>query len=165
LPAETFYNQSILFIGAVVVTEEEPTATPTSGGGGLSTTYDLDQLEKGIQGNYAKNYKISFNGDFIQVKNILEDRVELNVSNKIIEIVFENTTKVDSDDDGFYDLEISLGGKNSLYADLSIKSIYEEIPGVSEEVVVEDSVGEVVVDEVIGFFSRIWNWFMELFGK
>ena len=138
--------------------------TPTTSGGSISTTYTETQLAKGIKGHYPKNYKINFNGNFIKIQNILEDKVELNVSNEIIEIVFDESVKVDSDDDGFYDLEISLGGANSVYAELSIKSIYEEMPAVREEAKVEGEVGEEVEEEGrVGFFRRIWNWFRKLF--
>jgi hypothetical protein len=138
-------------------------------GGGLSTSYDLDKLKEGIKGHYPKNYVVKFNGDFVKVNNISEDKVGLNVSNKIVEIVFENTIKVDSDDDGFYDLEISLGKKNFIYAKLSIKSIYEEMPAVQEGAKVGDGDLELGVgeeeEEKKGFFRRIWEWFIGLFGK
>ena len=138
---------------------EFPT-TPVTSGGGLSITYDVSKLEEGISGYYPENYKINFNGDFIQVKDILEEGIELNVSGEVIEIIFNETIKVDSDDDGFYDLEISLGDVNTLYADLTIKSIYEEIPAISEEVIVEGEVEE----EKVGFFRRLWNWLKGLFS-
>jgi len=63
-------------------------------------------------------------------------------------------------------IEISLGGVNSVYAELSIKSIYEEMPAVSEEAKVEGEVDlEVEEEGRVGFFRRIWNWFRKLFIK
>ena len=95
-----------------------------------------------------------------------EDKVELNVSGEIVEIVFENVTKVDSDDDGFYDLEISLGGVNSIYAELSIKSIYEEMPAISEEAKIEGEVDlEIEEEGRVGFFRRLWDWLKGLFSN
>ena len=124
----------------------------SSGGGSSSTSsvsivepsiYNIDkeQIEKGYSKILNKNDEVKFkagNEDHVlTINSILSREINLTISSDPINLVLriDELKKLNLNDDNYFDLELFLVSIINLKANLSIKSIHEEIPvkGIFEE--------------------------------
>lgn len=103
-----------------------------SSGGGSTTTTSNETLEETQSELVISNSTISLNigeGDQeIQILNITLENVEIQIQNEIFNLGVGDVQKIDTDGDGYYDLEVLVNSINeNNEADLEFKIIYEKI--------------------------------------
>jgi Concanavalin A-like lectin/glucanases superfamily len=103
-----------------------------------------EQLKQGYLKLIVAKQKVqvTINGEekIIEIKSVDSetDKVEFIIGEKNYSVGLENSTKIDTNSDGYYDLEVSVFKvQDNGYAELEFKEIYEEIPKEEEESVVE----------------------------
>ncbi len=137
-------------------------------GGSPSITVKESKLQEGQvrQLRAGTKVKLEFSGQgtkILEVVSVNEGSVEVEIEGVEVEIVNGTTEKIDVNDDGFYDLEVSVQDISSTgSARLMFKEIYEEIKGeveegVEEEVKEESDEGEELVEEE---GKRVWFYFV-----
>jgi len=93
-----------------------------------------EQIEKGYKKSLRKNWKISFKfgneTHTIKLDDIINKTAIITVSSELqtFNLTFNQTKKLNLNDDGFYDLQIFLKNITDYKADLIVKLIHEEIP-------------------------------------
>ncbi len=112
------------------------TVSRASGGGYPTFKPSQEQMEEGYEKSLRKNWKIEFEINrekkILEVKKISNNKVVVSVDKKDYSVDLNETGKIDLDDDGYYDLQISVKEVQSNgYAKLEFKEIHEEI--LSEE--------------------------------
>ena len=101
-----------------------------------TNTYTVsdEDFEKGIVKELSnkQRVKISINNEahYIGVVNLTNTTATINITSNPIQVILSigEEAKIDVLDDGFYDLFVRLNGINEGKANLTIKSIHEEIP-------------------------------------
>jgi lysophospholipase L1-like esterase len=121
------------------------------GGGTIKYVQSSMHLKQGFSKLMAATQKVQIlindEEKIIEIKDVdsENDEVEFLIGEENYTVGLENSTKIDTNDDGFYDLEISVFKVQSNgYAELEFKEIYEEVPKEIEEEVSEE------VKEIIG---------------
>ena len=175
LPAQIVYDLELIKEGEYVCGAQgkywysdscnsEPSSTESaspSGSTGSSTSLGFSNGV--VKRGFPKGHVLSLEKGSLEVESFDEGIVSLSFGEELVNISLNKTKKIDLDDDGFYDYEIGYSGSVDGFADLVITEIYEEIPSIVEEVVVDGEVEEEIVEERIGFFERVWNWIRNLF--
>jgi hypothetical protein len=116
-----------------------------SGVSEITYTISNEEIKEGYSRalRNGQKVKITINEEdkIIEIKSVdsNKDKVEFSIGEGTYEVGLENSTKIDTNDDGYYDLKVSVSdvGRNG-YADLEFKEIYEEVPSEEGEGVVED---------------------------
>ena len=96
-------------------------------------------LKKGYSVNVKKNQKVVINSTEIKIVSVSLEMIQIDINDKTYS--FGNSTKIDLDSDGFYDVEVSNKGVNGNYVNLEFKLIHEEVPAGTQE----DQTGNVVL--------------------
>ena len=115
--------------------------TPTSGS---SATYNLssEQLEEGYSKLLRKTQKVQFTINeqthtaVINSVNVINKKVKVEIEGEgiFVELSEGSVGKIDLDNDGYYDLQISVKEvRINGYADLEFKEIHEEVPAGEKE--------------------------------
>jgi len=159
-----------------------PGATTTdddssSGGGGAAAvvkwkmTYIASGEQLQAQEGYNKEmsikqrvkFKVGDDYHHVGVTGITDSTTTIEVSSEVQEatLVVGDIRKFDVTEDGYYDLSVVLNSISGSKADVTIKSIYEEITVESEEeeVIREEEADKVKEQEIKeAEKSRIWTW-------
>jgi len=137
-----YSGNSALFeleLGAMPITTEEE--TPTSGSPPVYYPTQK-QLEEGYSKLLRKTQKVQFiiNEEtytaVINSVNVINKKVEIEIEGEgiLVELSEGSVGKIDLNDDGYYDLQISCKEvRINGYADLEFKEIHEEIPAEEKE--------------------------------
>lgn len=157
IPAETFYNFSIYYSRIVASGSAENSNTNTGGSTGLGTYRPSENaLQNGWRINVAKNQKVqiplSGSKKNIEIKSVEGDKVIVSVDGSDYEISNLSSGKIDLDDDGFYDVEITNNGVTGSYANLEFKLIHEEVPSEQEEIQ-----GQNIIEKIPETLKKV-NW-------
>jgi len=130
-------TQNVSFTVAIP-TEEETTTS-----GGISTySPSSEQLEEGYSKLLRKTQKVKFTINeqthtaVINSVNVINKKVEVEIEGEgiLVELSEGSVGKIDLDNDGYYDLQISVNEvRINGYADLEFKEIHEEIPAEEKE--------------------------------
>ena len=86
----------------------------------------------------AKYQKIKFEFNdktyTIKLKKVENQTVTIKVESEIFDLNINQTKKIDLNNDGYYDLQISVNEvRSNGYADLEFKEIHEEVPAEEKE--------------------------------
>ena len=147
------HDFSLVFDSVIPVEREEETNTGSSGG--IPTFNPTEeQLEEGYEHYFYKGWKVSLTiqniSYLLEIKDILEDRVNFSIIGKE-HIIFSNETKkINLNEDEYYDLLIVLESIIGNKANLLFKEIHEEIPAEEQE---EQEEKSKIEDE-----SKWWIW-------
>jgi hypothetical protein len=142
-------------------TSDNPTATTTSPGGGIATpsfwknTFIINNNEftEGVTKQLQKTHrmKIKVNNKFhhVGVVDLTETEATINISSETIQVKLNvgEDAKVDVTEDNFYDVYVILNSISDGKADITIRSINEEIPEESDSPI--ETTGEVTEKEEI----------------
>lgn len=118
------------------------------GSSSRTTTVSRENLEKGYSQIIKENHKIKFKFDnqekTLETKKVESEKVIFQIDEKDYEVSKNETKKIDLDNDGFYDLEISVEEiDNQNFAKLDLKLIHEEIPAEQEK-----SQGQNIIEKI-----------------
>lgn len=125
--------------------------TASSGGSGGGSTYMPSEkdFESGYKIKVTEGQKVEIPFDsgnkIVEINSIGENNIIVSIDYKNYEIILNDYVKIDLDDDGFYDLQIS---NNNIYkktANLEFTLIYEKIPSDKEDEE-KGNVGEIIDD-------------------
>ena len=114
-------------------TTEETTTDTTSSGGSSSASPPTSSLESGYTTNFRKSFKMNIGDNTLEVKNLQGNTATIEIANQEYSINENEDIKIDTDNDGYYDVQISAGNVNDIYATLTVQTIYEEIPASEQE--------------------------------
>ena len=153
-----------LIIGKYVPLLESEILTVAEGGSTGSST-SLSFSDGVVERGFPKGHVLSLGKGSLKVESFDSEAVSLSLDEEVISLKLNEVERIDLDSDGFYDVEVSYGGVVGGMANLVISEIYEEIPSISEEVVIEGRVEEEIVERKIGFFERVWDWIRKLFAS
>ena len=135
-----------------------------SPGGSISYTVTETKLQEGQTRQLRKGAKVKleFSGQgskTIEIVSVKENLVIVKISGVEVEVVNGTTQKIDVNNDGFYDLEVSVEDISSTgSARLKFKEIYEAVESDVENAV-EEGVKEDIIDdepEVVDEKSKWW---------
>jgi Concanavalin A-like lectin/glucanases superfamily len=159
-------TESVLF--TVAVPTEETTITIQKGGDLVIYSPSFEQLKEGyLRLMVAKQkVKVTINDQekTIEIKSVdsENDEVNFSIDEENYTVGLKNSTKIDTNSDGYYDLEVSVFKVQvNGYAELEFKEIYEEVPKEIEEEKSEEVVEEGkdnFVKKVGLFFKGVWDW-------
>jgi len=132
------YQTKTISVSPIITSTEE--TTPSGG----TTTYSpsSEQLEEGYSKLLRKTQKVQFiiNEEtytaVINSVNVINKKVEIEIEGEgiLVELSEGSVGKIDLNDDGYYDLQISCKEvRINGYADLEFKEIHEEIPAEEKE--------------------------------
>ena len=126
--------------------EETPSTledTEETSSGGYPTYHPTqEQITEGYSKLMAKNWKVQFtikNNTYTAIVNSVDSEnktleIELEEVNETIKLGENETKKIDLNDDGYYDLQISVNFIDSYNnANMTFKEIHEEIPAEKQE--------------------------------
>lgn len=125
----------------IPTTTEETEQETTSSGSGILFPSSL-QLKEGYSKLLRKNQKVQMSINeqtstaVVKSVNNTNKKVEVKLEeiNKTFELSENETQKIDLDDDGYYDLQISCKAvQTNGYAELEFKEIHEEVPASEQE--------------------------------
>jgi len=127
-----------------------------------------EQFEQGYTKSIGANRraKIRVEGEdhYVGIKSVTATSATIEISSnpKTVKLDIGDDAKVDVDDNGYYDVHITLNGIVNGEADLTIKSISEEVPeDVGEGI---ETSGEIVGDDDGKFFGKTkiptWVWWI-----
>ena len=131
------------------------TTITVSSGGGSSSSPSSSTLEEGYTANFRKNFKLNFGEQTMTVTNLQEGTVTIEIAGSSYEISEDETVKIDTNKDGYYDVQVSAGSVNDVYATLTVKTIYEEVPAEEQESIVGNIVG--TIEDTV---KDKWIWIM-----
>ena len=139
-------------------------STGGSTGGSTNLIFTNGVVNRG----FPKGHVLKLGERELKIGEFDSSKVSLSFDSSEVIVELGKSEKIDIDQDGFYDYEIGYSGSTGNFADLVITEIYEKVPAVQEEAKVEDGdlglgVGD-LDEEKKGFFRRIWDWFVGLFG-
>ena len=141
-------NSSSMYSLTVSVSSGSSSSGGGGGGGGAGgKTYTLTetQFSEGYTQSLAANDKIKFSIENetheVKVANVTSDKVLINVSSKTIQatLLIKEEKRFDLTNDNYYDLLVKMNNITENKANLTIKSIYEEVPIEKKE---EKAIGE-----------------------
>ena len=90
--------------------------------------------------------------------------MKVKINNVEVEVVNGTTEKIDVNNDGFYDLEVSVEDISSSGSSrLKFREIYEEIQGDGEDAV-EEEVREDVINNEEEIINKKSNWYFYIVG-
>jgi len=131
----------------------------SSNSGSATYSPSSEQLEEGYSKLLRKTQKVQFTINeqthtaVINSVNVINKKVEIELEEigELIELDEGEIKKIDLDDDGYYDLQISINKVQiNGYVDLEFKEIHEEVPAEEKE--------EQESPSKIGEKNRLWMW-------
>ena len=142
-----------------------------SPGGSASITVTETKLQEGQTRQLRKGAKVKLEfsnqgSKILEIINVKDESVIVKVGDVEVEVVNGTTEKIDVNNDGFYDLEVSVEDISSSGSSrLKFKEIYEAVESDVEEAV-EEGVKEDIIDEpeVVDEKSKWWVYFVIIAG-
>ena len=183
LPMEIVYNMSVTtsgetvcgyqgkywYSGACHSTAQSTSSSESSG----NSNYILgvyspseNSLKNGYSVNVKAQQKVVVSSSDVTIESVSDGEVIVSVDGSSYTILDSSSTKIDLDNDGFYDVEIVNNGVTGEYANLEFTLINEAVPSNqqdSESGNVIDNSGSTDVKigfwkSIGNFFSNIWDW-------
>ena len=140
-----------------------------SGGGGTTSFWTStevvsdDEFEKGYTQEVSEKQrlKISVSGEthYVGIVELTDTTATINITSDPVQVILSigNDVKLDVLHDGFYDIYVLLNNIVNQKANLTIKSIHEEIPEGEEDVMVSGEDEEEIGEEE-GEKNLLWLW-------
>ena len=126
------------YLGRCNLLPQSNTST-TSSGGGSSASPSSSNLESGYTTNLRKNFDLEIGNNILTLTELQGNTATIEIAGESYSIDENGEIKIDTDSDGYYDVQVNAGNVNDVYATLTVKTIYEEVPaseleGTSSEV-------------------------------
>ncbi len=130
LLGDTFTSGLRNFIVNAASSSSSSSSSDTSGSGGVALNYNptSEQISEGYSKLLKEGDSVSISSYSVGVESVGES-VVVSVLDTDYTLSLYDTIKIDSDDDGYYDLSITVEEiRSNGYSSLQFKEIYEEIP-------------------------------------
>ena len=150
------YSTVLFDVQPYTASSTTPTTTTSSG---ATVTPSSSQLEQGYTNNYRKGSNVIVGGNLVTIIELNEDSAILGIVGEEYSIDENGEIKVDTDNDGYYDLKVTAGTINEVYARLTVQTIYEEIPAEEKQGVVSE------IKEEVGDILKENKWIWILIGS
>lgn len=167
-------NSSTSVSLTVAIPSEADTSTGTSSAASSGTANGIifRPSEKNLEGGYSKllrksqsvEISVGDEKEIVEVESVSSEKVIISSNGENYEIKNSSSAKIDFDNDGFYDIEISQKGTSGVYAKLEFKLIHEEIPSENEEEKKERVVSEGNTNEKKNLLENVKDWVRDLGG-